>query len=58
MVIEYSFIIYNSYISDKRLHILGIKRLKDEPSKMFVDKLQTFFGYNIKFLRLGIAFCV
>lgn len=28
------------------------------PSKMFVVKLQTFFGYNIKFIELAIAFCV
>lgn len=55
--------IYNTnsirvYIRDKKIHILGIKSCETRPSKMFVVKLQTFFGDNIKFLMLGIAFCV
>lgn len=60
----YNIYIYNTnsirvfYTSDKSVHIIGIKPCETRPSKMFVVKLQTFFGDNIKFLMLGIAFCV
>ena len=56
--------IYNTnsiivYIRDKKIHILGIKSCETRPSKMFVVKLQTFFGDNIKFLVVDYCFlCV